>query len=147
MKYKALIHFLHTLPCKKATRKTTGLCCLTVGATGLKLPGIPRDRSVPESANSLQQLWELLGMRICLSPAQHPNSLNTTTHFLITKKHLYVIKDFKYVDLHADMTLRETTKQWLEANNVSLIKWNLASSLVEIFCSKSDLPWFHCGSL
>lgn len=87
--YKAFIHFLHILPCKKATRKTTGRCCwataLTVETTGLKLPGIPRDKSMPESANSLQQLWELLGMTICLSPA--PQKLKTTAHFLITKKH------------------------------------------------------------
>lgn len=91
VKYKEFIHFLHILPYKKATGKTTGLCCLTtaltVGTTGPKLPGIPRDKSVPESANSLQQLWELLGKSTCLSLAQHLKSLKTTAHFLITKKH------------------------------------------------------------
>lgn len=40
------------------------------------------------------------------------------------------MEDFKYVDLRADMTLKETTKQWLEANNARVINWNLASSLV-----------------
>lgn len=41
-----------------------------------------------------------------------------------------MMEDFIYVDLHAGMTFKETTKQWLEANNVWVINWNLVSSLV-----------------
>lgn len=132
------IHSLPTHPTLwKSYKKTTGLCCLTtaltVGTSGLKLPGIPRDKSGPESARSLQQLWELLGT---LAAFHLHNTSKAWILQLISwlprnsRFYLHVMQDFRYVDLCADMTLKETTKQWLEANNVRVINWNLASSLV-----------------
>lgn len=143
VKYKAFIHFLHILLFKKAIRKTTGLCCLTTALTA----GTPARHSKRQEC-----AWISKQPATALGTARNQNlpfTCTTTQTWILqliswlpgsTRFYSYVMKHFKYVDLHVDMALKETTKQWLKANSASCnqLKFSFLTCLNILF-----KPWLH----